>query len=170
MPSKNKQNTNRFTSLKGAFSSIHPTKHFHGNEQKPTTITTDYQDPSTPELVAQSSGKNAPFSLSFKDKLIMKYHESCGLNEDTDTSTRQYKRPETAHFAKAGIKLYSRYTNKKIAQLTKKFNAREKKITKSDSETKADSILMNTMNREHQKNYENKFHHEYKPQIGRAHV
>jgi hypothetical protein len=164
MPSKNKHSSNRFTSLKGAFSSTHATKHFHGNKIKHTDVTTDYPDPSTPQLVAQSSGKNAPFSLSFKDKLLMKYHEDyCGLTEDTDTSTRQYKRPETARFAKAGIHLHSRYTNKKIAQLTNKFNNREKKITKSDSEVKADTILMNTLNREHQKNYEKKFHHEYKP-------
>jgi hypothetical protein len=94
----------------------------------------------------------------------MKYYEEfCGLTEDTDTSVRQYKNPETARFAKAGIHLHSRYTNPKIAQLTNKFNNREKKVTGSDSEIKADTILMNTMNREHEKNYQNKFHHEYKP-------
>lgn len=164
MPSKNKQSSSRFTSLKGAFSSTHPSKHFHGKDKKSTTITTDYSDPSTPQLVAHSSGKNAPFSLSFKDRLVMKYHEEfCGITEDSDTSTRQYKNPETARFAKAGIHLHSRYTNPKIAQLTNKFNNREKKITKSDSEIKADTILMNTMNKEHEKNYQNKFHHEYKP-------
>lgn len=164
MPSKNKQSSNRFTSLKGAFASTHPTKHFHGKEKKPSVITPDYPDSSTPQLVAQSSGKNAPFSLSFKDRLVMKYHEEfCGITEDSDTSTRQYKNPETARFAKAGIHLHSRYTNPKIAKLTNKFQNREKKITKSDSEIKADTILMNTMNREHQKNYEKKFHHEYQP-------
>ena len=123
MPSKNKHSSNRFTSLKGAFSSTHPSKHFHGKEVKPSVITPDYSDTSTPQLVAHSSGKNSPFSLSFKDRLVMKYHEEfCGLTEDTDTSTRQYKNPETARFAKAGIHLHSKYTNPKILQLTNKFN------------------------------------------------
>jgi hypothetical protein len=168
MPSKNKHSSSRFTSLKGAFSSTHPSKHFHGKEAKPSVITPDYSDTSTPQLVAHSSGKNSPFSLSFKDRLVMKYHEEfCGLTEDTDTSLRHYSgigdSPITAYYNKIGFKPHSKFVNPKILALTKKFNNREKKVTKSDSEIKADTILMNTMNREHEKNYQNKFHHEYKP-------
>ena len=167
MPSKNKQSSNRFTSLKGAFSSTHPSKHFHGKEAKPNIITPDYAEVSTPQLVAHSSGKNAPFSLSFKDKLVMKYHEDfCGLTEDNSEnlikkSTRQYRGKDaeiTAMYNHIGFKPHSKFVNRKIAALTKKMNNREKRITQSDSEKKAETILMNAMNRQNQQNYEKKFH------------
>ena len=154
---------NKFTSLKSLFKSTDSSKHFHGTKVKKFTPSKDRPDPSAAQLISKSNSNNAPASLGFKSKLLNHYRENfAGINEDN--STRIYTNPLSAKSSSAGIKLHSKYTNPQILKNTKKFANREKQITKSDSENKADTALMTSINREHEHNYEMKHQQRHHPE------
>jgi hypothetical protein len=154
---------NKFTSLKSLFKSTDPSKHFHGTKPRKFFTRKDQMDPSHAQLTSKSNSNNAPVSMGFKDKLLNHYRENfTELNEDN--STRIYRNALSAKSAYAGIKLYSKYTNPQILKNTRKFANREKQITKSDSENKADTALMTTINREHEHNYEMQHHQQHHPE------
>jgi hypothetical protein len=154
---------NKFTSLKSLFKSTDPSKHFHGNKVKKFSTGEDQLDPSQAQLTSKSNSSNAPVSMGFKDKLLSHYRENFSqLHENT--STRIYHNALSAKSAEAGIKLHSKYTNPQILKNTRKFASKEKQITKSDSEMKADTALMTTINREHEHNYEMQHHQQHHPE------
>lgn len=101
--------------------------------------------------------------MEFKDKLLTHYRENFSdLSENM--STRIYRNPLSAKSAEAGIKIHSKYTNPQILRNTRKFASREKRITKSDSEMKADTALMTTINRDHEHNFEMQHHQQHHPE------
>ncbi len=137
---------NKYTSLKAAFRSTDPTKHFHGNSQKKFKPTIDYPDVSEPQLTSKSVDDNIPVKpKKFKERLLSSYNEN-------DTSTRQFASGQTARYSDAGIKLYSKHTNKQIKKLDDKLSRKETGITGDDSQKHINALSKDTINRQHQLN------------------
>ena len=134
---------NKYTSLKAAFRSTDPSKHFHGNPQKEFKPTTDYPEVSEPQLISKSVDDNIPVKpKKFKEKLLSSYNENA-------TSTRQFARGQTAKYSELGVHLYGKTTNRKIKQLDDKLARKEAEITGNDSQKYVDNISKTAINAQH---------------------